>query len=304
MSFKSKLLEAARKNKSWLCVGLDPAIDKIPSKLGSDPGGILEFNRAIIEATSDLVCAYKPNAAFYECMGAKGWEVLEKTVLSVPSHIPVIIDAKRGDIGNTAAMYAKSIFEGLGADAVTVNPYLGRDSIEPFTRYLDKGVIILCLTSNKSSNDIQRQLTITENQPETAIGTSRSTAESLAEFLDSSTKKIYEHIAGLAVEWNVNDNIGLVVGATAPKELGIVREIVGEDIPFLIPGVGAQGGDLQQSIEHGSNADGELAIINVARGIIYGWTDESNYESQIREAALSFKERIQKAIEQKAAAAL
>lgn len=300
MSFKSKLLEAARKNKSWLCVGLDPVLEKLPSHLGSDANAILEFNRAVIEVTSDLVCAYKPNAAFYECMGSEGWEVLSKTIRSVPSHIPVIVDAKRGDIGNTAAMYAKSIFEQLDADAVTVNPYLGRDSIEPFTRYMDKGVIILCLTSNKSSADIQ-QLTITENHPETVLGTPRSQTKTSVAFFNSSTKKIYEHIAGLAAEWNVNDNIGLVVGATSPKELGIVREIVGEDIPFLIPGVGAQGGDLQQSIEYGSNADGKLAIINVARGIIYAWTDESNYESQIREAALSFKERIEKAISQKAA---
>ncbi len=280
-------------------MGLDPDIEKLPSQLGSDPDAVLEFNRTVIEATSDLVCAYKPNAAFYECMGAKGWEILEKTVQSVPSHIPVIIDAKRGDIGNTAAMYARSIFERLGADAVTVNPYLGKDSIEPFTDYLDKGVIILCLTSNKSSADIQQQLTITENHTEAAIGTSSSSAESFAEFLNSSTKKIYEYVAGLAAEWNVNGNIGVVVGATAPEDLGIVREIVGEDIPFLIPGVGAQGGDLEQSIGYGSNSRGELAIINVARSIIYAWINESDYKSEIRKAALSFKSRIEKAVEQK-----
>ena len=299
MSFKSKLLAAARKNKSWLCVGLDPALEKLPSNLSHDPSGILEFNRAVIRATSDLVCAYKPNAAFYEYLGAEGWDVLAKTIQSVPSHIPVIVDAKRGDIGNTAAMYARAIFEQLGADAVTVNPYLGKDSIEPFTAYLDKGVIILCLTSNKSSADLQQQLILADDLHGADGDFSNANGQTFAEYLGLSTKKIYQYIAELTGEWNENDNIGLVVGATVPQELGEVREIVGEDIPILVPGVGAQGGDLAKSIELGSNSDGELAIINIARGIIYAWTDEANYKTEIREAAISFKNRIEAAVESK-----
>jgi len=301
MSFKRKLKEAATRNKSWLCVGLDPDLNKLPGKLGKGPEAILAFNKAIIKATSDLVCAYKPNAAFYECLGAKGWEVLADTVRAVPSHIPVIVDAKRGDIGNTAAMYAKAIFENLDADAVTVNPYLGRDSVEPFTKYVEKGTIILCLTSNKSSEEIQQQLMVTENSPNTPSITHQGEANTFAEFINASTRKVYEHIAGLAVEWNANDNLGIVVGATVPDELEEIRKIVGEDMPILIPGVGAQGGDLEKSIEYGSNSAGELAIINVARGVIYSWSDEANFESEIRAAAEEYRGQISAAVEKKAA---
>jgi len=300
MSFKLKLLEAAEKNRSWLCVGLDPDISKLPRKLGSNPKAVLKFNRAVIEATSDLVCAYKPNAAFYECLGAAGWEVLEKTIKSIPGHIPVIVDAKRGDIGNTAAMYARSIFEHLGADAVTVNPYLGKDSIKPFLEYMDKGVIILCLTSNDSASDLQKQLMILENPPEAGLMTPQAKARTFAEFFASSTRKVFEHVARLATEWNEKGNVGIVVGATAPGELAEIREIIGEDMPILIPGVGAQGGDLERSIEHGSNSSGQMAIINIARGVIYAWSDESDFRSEIRRAAQSYREQIAEAMEKKA----
>jgi len=301
MSFKSKLLEAAAKNKSWLCIGLDPDVSKLPKKSGFSPEAVLKFNRAVIEATSDLVCAYKPNSAFYECLGAKGWEILDQTIKSIPGHIPVIVDAKRGDIGNTAAMYAKSVFEGLNADAVTVNAYLGRDSIEPFVKYSDKGIFILCLTSNKSSADIQRQLLVMENPSEVSLMTPRARAKTFAEFFNNSTKKVYEHIAKLACEWNEYDNVGIVVGATAPEELAEIREIIGEDMPVLIPGVGAQGGDLEKSIELGSNSTGRMAVINIARGIIYAWTDESDIVPQIRRAAQSYKNRIADVVDKKAA---
>jgi len=300
MSFKSKLLDAAGKNNSWLCVGLDTDPAKLPSSMAKDPDAVLKFNEAVIEATSDLVCAYKPNIAFYEIMGACGWEILKRTIESIPSHIPVIVDAKRGDIGNTAGMYARAIFEHLNADAVTVNPYLGRDSVEPFIEYVDKGTIILCLTSNKSSSDIQKQLIILDNPPEVGPMTPQAKARTFAEFFRTSTTTLYEYIAGLALDWNENNNIGLVVGATAPKELSRIRDIIGDDIPILIPGVGAQGGDLENSVVHGSNTKGELAIINVARGVIYSWEDGSDFQTGVRKAAQSYREQIADAISLKA----
>lgn len=301
MSFRSKLQAAARKNNSWLCVGLDPDLRKLPSGLKPSAAGALEFNRAIIGATSDLVCAYKPNSAFYECLGAEGWEILRETIRSIPSHIPVIVDAKRGDIGNTAAMYAKAVFEWLGADAVTVNPYLGRDSVEPFASYMEKGVFVLCLTSNESSSEIQQRLILLDDNPDSEMVDSLTLGETLSEVLAGSARPVYHHVAELACAWNEHDNIGLVVGATLASELGDVRAIVGDAMPVLIPGVGAQGGDLNRSIELGSNKIGELAVINVARGIIYSWSDHSGFERQIRKAAVSYKEEIERSVAAKLA---
>lgn len=298
MNFKEKLLAASRANKSWLCVGLDPDIQKIPKHLGSHPEAILEFNISVINATSDLVCAFKPNSAFYEYLGADGWKILSETIKSIPGHIPVILDFKRGDIGNTAAMYAGSAFDRLGVDAVTVTPYLGRDSIEPFARYSDKGVFILCLTSNPSSSEIQKQMVLLDNPPSVEDMALRAKAKRHAEFSDVSTLRVYHHIARLASEWNIRGNIGLVVGATSPGELALIRGEIGNDIPILIPGVGAQGGDLERSVESGSNSSGEMAIINVSRGVIYAGTGE-NFRDDVRDAAESFRSRISESINRK-----
>ncbi len=236
MRFIEKLLNASRKNESWLCIGLDPDPELMPE------ADILQFNKAVIEATSDLVCAYKPNLAFYEALGAEGPATLEKTVRHVPDHVPVIGDAKRGDIGSTARAYARALFSVLGFDAVTVNPYLGHDSLEPFTSYRDKGVFILCRTSNKGATDFQDL--ITGGLP------------------------LYEAVARKAVEWNTHGNVGLVVGATYPEQLKRVRSICPE-MPVLIPGIGAQGGDLASAVSYGVDAQGEKAIINVSRQILY-----------------------------------
>ncbi len=236
MEFVQKLLNASRKNESWLCIGLDPDPELMPET------DVLQFNKAIIEATSDLVCAYKPNLAFYEALGAEGPTILEKTVRHVPDDIPVIGDAKRGDIGNTARAYAQALFSVLGFDAATVNPYLGHDSVEPFISYKDKGVFILCRTSNKGAADFQDL--ITGGLP------------------------LYEAVAQKAGEWNTHGNVGLVVGATYPGELKRVRSICPE-MALLIPGVGAQGGDLSSAVSYGVDAQGEKAIINVARQILY-----------------------------------
>jgi orotidine-5'-phosphate decarboxylase len=299
MIFKEKLLAAARKNESWLCVGLDPEMSSIPQSLGRHTDAILEFNKAVIEATSDLVCAYKPNGAFYECLGPAGWEILIETAKSIPAHIPLILDFKRGDIGNTSKMYARAAFDIMGADAVTVSPYMGSDSIQPFLDYRENGVFILCLTSNPSSAELQKKIILLDDPPSVEQMTPQSKARTFAEFFNASTTELYLHVATLATEWNKNDNVGLVVGATTISELEAVRKKVGDNMPILIPGVGAQGGDLERAIEAGSNSAGELAIINVARGIIYaGQGDE--FKHQVRSAAESYRSRIGDATRKKA----
>jgi orotidine-5'-phosphate decarboxylase len=239
MKFIEKLLKATRKNDSLVCVGLDPDLALMPADIS-----VLKFNQAIIDTTAGVVCAYKLNFAFYEALGTHGFETLKAGIDYIPDDIPVIGDAKRGDIGNTAKAYAKAIFEELGCDAVTVNPYLGYDSIEPFIQYKDKGVFILCRTSNAGAADFQ-SLRLAEN---------------------SST--LFEIVARKAEEWNEHGNIGLVIGATYPQELKLIRQ-QHPDIPLLIPGVGAQGGDLEKAVSYGIDANGEKAIINSSRQIIY-----------------------------------
>ncbi|MDH4067487.1 MAG: orotidine-5'-phosphate decarboxylase [Dehalococcoidia bacterium] len=254
MNFTDKLLDASRKNKSWLCIGLDPDPELMPV------ADVLQFNEAIIEATSDLVCAYKPNLAFYEALGTEGLAILERMVKEIPGNIPVIGDAKRSDIGNTARAYAKALFSVLGFDAATVNPYLGYDSVEPFISYEDKEVFILCRTSNKGATDFQN--------------------------LRSDGLPLYEIVARKAREWNIHGNIGLVVGATYPEELKKVRSICPE-MPLLIPGIGAQGGDLASAVGYGVDARGEKAIINVSRQILY-----ASKEKDFAQAARNVAEKI------------
>jgi orotidine-5'-phosphate decarboxylase len=258
MKFTDKLLNASRKNKSWLCIGLDPDPELMP---GVD---VLQFNKAIIEVTCDLVCAYKPNLAFYEALGTEGLAILEKTVKHIPGDIPVIGDAKRGDIGNTARAYARALFSVLGFDAATVNPYLGYDSIEPFISYQDKGVFILCRTSNKGATDFQN--------------------------LCTNGLPLYEAVAQKAQEWNIYGNIGLVVGATYPEELKKIRSLCPE-MCLLIPGIGAQGGDLASSVGYGVDAQGEKAIINVSRQILY-----ASKEKDFAQAGRNVAEKIRKQI--------
>jgi orotidine-5'-phosphate decarboxylase len=291
MTFNDKLLKAAEKNNSWLCVGLDSDPEKIPRHLGTDPGAVLKFNRLIIESTSDLVCAYKPNSAFYESLGPDGMRILKDTIETIPDDIPVILDFKRGDIGNTAAMYARTAFEYYGVDAVTVNPYLGRDSIEPFVNYKNKGVFILCVTSNRSSNEIQKRLMLLDEPPPIEKIPPRELAKTLADFFAGSISNVYMHIAGLAREWNEFGNIGLVVGATSPVELEKIRELMGDETPILIPGIGAQGGDLESAVNAGSDSEGEMAIINVSRGIIYS-DDGSSFQETVRRKAAYYRDAV------------
>ena len=237
ITFQDKFEFTATRNQSLVCVGLDIDLSRIPC---SDP---LDFCRQIISATSDFVCCYKPNLAFFESIGIEGWKLLEQVVKLIPSDIPVIGDAKRGDIGSTASAYAKALFKEFNFDAITINPYMGQDSVEPFVEYQDKGVFILCKTSNKGSGDFQDLITETG-------------------------KPLYMVVAEKAQSWNRNNNIGLVVGATYPEELKNVRQCC-PDMPILIPGVGAQGGTLTEAVQFGTDAAGRGAIINSSRSILY-----------------------------------
>ena len=219
--FFEKLDRAVEKNQSLLCVGLDPLPEQIPARYrqGSDVESILAWNRAVIEATADLVCCYKPNIAFYEALGIPGMELLKQTLALIPQEIPVILDVKRSDMGNTQLAYARACFEELGVDAVTLSPYLGRDSIDPFTKYEGKTVFVLCHTSNPSAGDFQhlevndwRMLDREANQP------------------------LYIHVARTATQWS--PNVGLVVGATYPDAIAAVRQAAPNSW-FLVPGIGA-----------------------------------------------------------------
>ena len=263
MNFVEKLTNIARKNKSLLCVGLDPDPDLMPDKVG-----VFEFNKAIIEATSDLVCAYKPNLAFYEALGNEGLTALKRTVDYIPEDIPVIADAKRGDIGNTARAYAKAIFANFNFDAATVNPYLGFDAVEPFIRYRDKGVFILCRTSNAGAVDFQALRCQVENDH----------------------RPLFEIVALKASQWNTQGNIGLVVGATYPEELRLIRQSY-PDMPLLIPGLGAQGGDLASTVRYGVDAQGEKAVINSSRQIIYA-SRGKDFAEAAGKAALLLRDQI------------
>ena len=241
MTFIEKLNGAVQKNRSLVCVGLDTSPALVP------PGiGVFAFNRDIIDATADLVCAYKPNLAFYEAQGESGLEALRRTVQHVPGHIPVIGDAKRGDIGNTSEAYAKALFDVLGLDAATINPYLGFDAVEPFLKNKEKFAFILCRTSNKGAADFQ----------------------SLPCQFEGKTMPLYEVVALRAARWNANGNVGLVVGATYPEELKVVRQ-AHPDMVFLIPGVGTQGGDLQLAVNYGVDKNRRGIVINSSRQIIY-----------------------------------
>lgn len=268
-SINEKLRAAIRERNSLVCVGLDVHPDRMPSPLSKDIEGILAFNRAIIEATADLVVAYKPNLAFYEALGTAGWDLLRKTVEMIPDGVMTIGDAKRGDIGSTAERYATALHD-LGFDWVTLSPYLGFDSIGPFIGQAERGAFILCLTSNPSSRDFQ--------------------------YLESGGKTLYAHVAETASKWNEHGNCGLVVGATHPDELALVRSLA-PDLPFLIPGIGAQGGDLDAAITNGTDQHGEQAVINSSRGILYkssgpDFADAARAEAQkLRDAINEVREK-------------
>lgn len=250
-TFFTKLETAVERNQSLLCVGLDPTPAKLPSQHKQDNGdltaGILAWNRSVIEATADLVCTYKPNIAFYEALGAPGMALLRETLALIPDEIPVLLDAKRGDIGSTAVAYAQACFEQLDVDAVTLSPYLGRDSIDPFAAYPGKGLFVLCHTSNPGAGEFQ----------ELEINDWRT--------LDREPNRpLYQRVAQIAPQWS--PNVGLVVGATYPQVMADIRALA-PDRWFLVPGIGAQGGDLEGTMRTGLRSDGMGLIISASRGV-------------------------------------
>ncbi|MEN9400621.1 MAG: orotidine-5-phosphate decarboxylase [Bacteroidota bacterium] len=239
---RHELIAQIKQKRSFLCVGLDTDLSKIPSHLLDTEDPIFEFNKAIIDATKDFAVAYKPNIAFYECYGPKGWESLQKTINYIPKDIFTIADAKRGDIGNTSSYYAKTFFEYLKCDSVTVAPYMGEDSVTPFLEFDSKWVILLALTSNKGAHDFQ--------------------------FIqDEDGEELYKKVLRRSCEWGTPENMMFVVGATRAEGIGEVRKLVPNHF-FLVPGVGAQGGSLQDVAKYGWNEDCGL-LVNSSRGIIY-----------------------------------
>ncbi len=266
MNFVQRLARAWTAADSLLCVGLDPDPARLSKHLAASPQPLFEFGRAIVDATADLVCAFKPQIAYYAAARAEA--ELEMTIAHIRKHhpgIPVILDAKRGDIGSTAVMYAREAFERYQADAVTVNPYLGFDALVPFLNCQDKGVIVLCRTSNPGACDVQD--------------------------LESNGRKLYELIAEKAArDWNANGNVLLVVGATYPEELAEIRAIVG-DMPILVPGVGTQGGDVAAVIANGVTADGTGLIVSTSRAVLYAGSGE-DYAEAARTAAQKLRDEI------------
>lgn len=266
MRFLDRVQIAMEKNNSLVCVGLDPSPERFPASIQEKDQAIFEFNKAIIDATADVVCSYKPQAAYYHAHSAE--DQLALTIDYIRTNypdIPVILDSKRGDIGSTASQYAIEAFNRYQADAVTVNPYMGIDTIEPFTRYASKGVVVLCRTSNPGAAAIQDLM----------VG----------------DKKLYEVIAGMCQnDWNDNDNIMLVVGATNPTELKRIRELTG-DMTFLVPGLGAQGGDVEATVKSGLNSEGKGIIVNSSRGIIYA-SDGDDFASAARQATIELRDQV------------
>ena len=268
MNFIDKLTAAWRRNDSLLCVGLDPDVARFPAHLRDRPDGIVEFCKAIIDATADLACAFKPQIAYFAALGAEDQlEAICRYLGERYPHIPLILDAKRGDIGATAHQYAREAFDRYGADAVTVNPYMGFDSVEPYMEWKDRGVIVLCRTSNAGGSDLQ--------------------------FLDVGGQPLYQHVARLVAEkWNKNGQCALVVGATFPDELAQVRTIVG-DMPLLVPGIGAQGGDIEATVKSGRTAAGTGMMINSSRAILYAQPQgDEDFAAAARRVALETRDAI------------
>ena len=257
---RKALYEQIQQKKSYLCVGLDTDITKIPLHLQQDPDAIFHFNKAIIDATKDLCVSYKINTAFYEALGVRGWEAMEKTVDYIPSTHFTIADAKRGDIGNTSSQYARAFFETLKFDAITVAPYMGEDSIRPFLEYPDKWTIVLGLTSNKGAMDFELQ--------------------------DCSNAMLYEKVIETVSRWGTTENLMFVVGATRAEEFTNIRKLSPEHF-FLVPGVGTQGGSLKEISEKAMTKDCGI-LVNVSRAIIYA-SEKEDFAEEARAIAAQYQ---------------
>ena len=263
--FFDRIAAAQKRNKSLLCIGLDPEPGKLPDSFRKrDAGDVARFNREIIAATADLACAYKPNWAFYEALGIAGMRALERTLEAIPSYVPVIADAKRGDIGNTAANYAKSLYEVWNVDAVTLNPYMGLDTLGPFLDYKDRGVYALCLTSNPGSADFQMP------------------------------GRLYLRVARTLAANDGFKNIGLVVGATQARRIGAVRAAA-PNLPFLLPGIGSQGGSARAAVQGAWGERKGSVVVNVSRSILFA-SRNKDFAEAARNAADEFRLVLQASI--------
>ena len=265
MKFTDKLNAISDKNDSLICVGLDSDMQRLPKSILKNDDPIFTFNKRIIDHTGHLVCAYKLNVAFYESQGAKGWKALEKTLKYIPDEIIKIGDGKRADIGNSSRKYAEAFFDTLSFDAITVNPYMGFDSLEPFLKFGDKGIFILCLTSNPGSFDFQK-------------------------IKDENGVPLYIKVAEKIKSWNKYGNSGAVVGATHPEELKEIREILGRQ-PILIPGIGTQEGNLEKSIDWGTDSEGKNAVINVSRAVIFA-SSSAQFDKEAGKRCEELKETV------------
>lgn len=268
---RKELVAAIKDKQSYLCVGLDTDITKIPKHLQSHPNALVEFNKAIIDATKDHCVAYKINTAFYEALGLKGWQAMEETVAYIPPTHFTIADAKRGDIGNTSTQYAKAFFETLHFDAITVAPYMGEDSIRPFLEYDNKVTIVLGLTSNKGSADFQQQFIATHGLP------------------PSQYDLLYQRVIKTVAAWGTPDNLMFVVGATKASDFTGIRKMVSQHF-LLVPGVGAQGGSLQEVSRYGLNSDCGL-LVNASRAVIFASGGE-DFATQATQVAKAYHEEM------------
>lgn len=242
-----KLISSVSHHKSMLCIGLDVDPKRIPASCGEGIKGMCQFILKIVEATSDVVAAYKPNLAFYEALGPEGLSLLKMVCDRIPDENVIILDGKRNDIGNTVDFYARALFDNYGPDWITVNPYMGYDSLRPFLDYKDKGIFVLCLTSNPGAKDFQQ--------------------------LEMGNRPLYMHVAHKVASWNKDNNCGLVAGATYPDQLISIRKAA-EQMPLLIPGVGAQGGDLEKAVAGGTDNFQKPALINISRSVLYASSGE------------------------------
>lgn len=262
---RAKLIEQIRLKESFLCVGLDPDLNKMPKHLLAYEDPIFEFNKGIIDATKKYAVAYKPNLAFYECLGVTGWNSLQRTIEYIPDECLIIADAKRGDIGNTSLYYAKTFFETYNCNALTIAPYMGSDSVKPFLTYPDRWAVVLAMTSNQGAKDFQ--------------------------FIESENIPIFESVVRKCIEWGTPENLMFVVGATRSEDIAKIRKLAPEHF-FLVPGVGAQGGSLDEVVKYGMNSDCGL-LVNSSRGIIYADTSEDFKVGAKKEAS-----KIQSAMEE------
>jgi orotidine-5'-phosphate decarboxylase len=267
---RQQLIEQIRSKQSYLCVGLDTDITKIPAHLLAEPDPVFTFNKAIIDATQDLCVSYKINTAFYEALGLKGWQAMEKTLNYIPKNIFTIADAKRGDIGNTSGQYAKAFFEAFSFDSITVAPYMGEDSVKPFLEYENKWAIVLGLTSNKGAKDFELQRMASGNA-------------------GHGEEKLYEKVLRTVAPWGTSSNLMFVVGATQADEFANIRKIVPDHF-FLVPGVGVQGGSLKEISEKAMNKDIGL-LVNVSRAVIYA-SEKENFAEKAREVAQQYREEM------------